>query len=401
MGDTEQPSRSDAKRLLSDTTTLFRRARAKLSEGDRAAVEQALASLRTAIDQKLTGEPLRDACQDVERYADTTLAFAQKSKVRELVDSVSFAFGLALILRALVIEAFQIPSGSMEQTLLVGDHLFVSKFSFGIRVPFTNNYLVQWRSPQRGDIVVFSFPVDEVRSQFGVACLTWQVNQYRSINGGLPARMEDLQVVPRPGQCNEVSPTQDAWGTPYAYRLLDGDAFEVRSAGLDRAFDTGDDMATDDSAFVHTANVQCDATEMFVAKNYIKRVIGLPGDEVEIRDGAIHINGAPFASGATREIQVPPRASYDSGLRYLTVEIMDNGNTHEIQTVDGNVEDFGPITVREGHVFVMGDNRDGSLDSRCWGQVPVENIKGEAQVIFYSRGEGRSVRWDRLFRIIH
>lgn len=394
MAAEEQPTPSEAKRILSEAKALFRRAKKRLSDGDREAIEARLAALQAAIPGG-KGVALTEAADAVLRSCDTTMVFARKSKTRELFESVGFAFGLALFLRALLFEPFQIPSGSMEQTLLVGDYLFVAKSSYGIRIPFTTDYVVRWSDPSRGDIIVFSFPVNEVRTQFGVACLTWQVRQYGTMNGGLPATLADASDVPQSPRCSLVDRNLDAWGTPFRYQV-NGDTFDVRSAGRDRTFDTGDDMTQADSAFVDNSSGSCDATQMFLVKNYIKRIIGLPGERVELRNGVIYINDVPMSYGD---------ASPSTGGRYpgmITPETMDNGRTYSIQTLDGSMGNFGPITVREGHLFVMGDNRDGSLDSRCWGQVPIENIKGEAQIIFYSRDRSNGhIRWDRFGRIIH
>jgi len=390
----EQPTPSEARRILSEGKALYQRARKRLSAGDQEAIETRLAALQSAI-RLGKGDALTEAADAVLRSCDTTMAFARKSKLRELVESVGFAFGLALCLRALLFEPFQIPSGSMEQTLLVGDYLFVAKSSYGIRIPFTTDYVARWSEPSRGDIIVFSFPVQEVRTQFGVACLTWQVRQYAAINGGLPATLVDSNDVPQSPRCSLVDRTVDAWGTPFRYQVT-GDSFDLRSAGRDRTFDTGDDMTQADSAFVDNSSGSCDATQMFLVKNYIKRIIGLPGERIEVRDGVLYVNDVPMEYGDS---------SPSVGGRYagmLTTETMDSGRSYTIQTLDGTMGDFGPVTVREGYLFVMGDNRDGSLDSRCWGQVPIENIKGEAQVIFYSRDRvNRQIRWERFGRIIH
>ena len=91
---------------------------------------------------------------------DEHLAFARKSSLREYAESIGVAVAIALLLRAFVVEAFQIPSGSMIPTLEVGDHIFVSKFSYGIGIPFTYKKLFQFGQPRRGDIIVFRYPAD-------------------------------------------------------------------------------------------------------------------------------------------------------------------------------------------------------------------------------------------------
>ena len=97
-------------------------------------------------------------CGRLDEKMDEHLAFARKSSVREYAESIGVAVAIALLLRAFVVEAFQIPSGSMIPTLEIGDHIFVSKFSYGIGIPFTDRKLVQFGQPKRGDVIVFKLP---------------------------------------------------------------------------------------------------------------------------------------------------------------------------------------------------------------------------------------------------
>lgn len=174
----------------------------------------------------------------------------------------------ALLIRVMVVEAFKIPSGSMLPTLQIGDHLLVSKLSYGLRLPFFTNMAYRFADPQRNDIVVFTRP---------------------------PQR----------------------------------------------------DMRPEDEGL-----------------NIIKRVIGLPGDRVHVKGTTVYINDRPL---------VEPFARWD-----------ENGM---------NAPEFGPEIVPPGHVFMMGDNRDHSKDSRFWESpwLPIERIKGRALFIYWS--------WDDLSRI--
>ncbi len=214
---------------------------------------------------------------------------SKKQHFREIVEAIVIALILALFIRTFVIQAFKIPSGSMEDTLLVGDHIIVSKFSYGVQVPkpamikvlgstvpfFETRLVNAWGGIERGDIVVFRFPGDR-------------------------------------------------------------------------------------------------------SKDYIKRVIGLPGDTVELREKVIHVNGEKWED---------PYGVNKGGLY---------GEFSE-----RNVN-FGPYTVPEGNVFVMGDNRDRSYDSRYWGPVPVKDIKGRAFVIYWSwNRDNHWVRFGRIARLIH
>ena len=208
----------------------------------------------------------------------------QKSVAREYIEAILIALILALFIRTFVVQAFKIPSGSMLDTLLIGDHILVSKFIYGIKMPFTGKVLVPLKCPQRGDIVVFKYPQD---------------------------------------------PKLD----------------------------------------------------------YIRRVIATAGDTVEIRDRQVFING------------VVPEKRYG--------EFRD---PHILPPSEGPRDNFGPVTVPEGHLFVMGDNRDNSYDSRFWGFVDLEAVKGKAFIIYWSWDVTKplssperfsSVRWGRIGDILH
>lgn len=212
----------------------------------------------------------------------------------ENVVSLGLAILLVLMIRSSVIEPFRIPSGSMIPTLLIGDHIFVNKFAYGIMLPFTDwlmdepVYLVRRGEPQSGDIIVFRYPKDE-------------------------------------------------------------------------------------------------------SVYYIKRVIGTPGDTIELRDKQLYINGEP----------VPREALPEPRQKEIITDI-DTGQYHraslelyheELASADPVVmidqdnflgDNFGPVTVPAEQYFVMGDNRDFSNDSRFWGFVPMENVKGKAFLIWFS-----------------
>ncbi|XCN75431.1 MAG: signal peptidase I [Candidatus Electrothrix aestuarii] len=211
-------------------------------------------------------------------------AAKQKSAVREYTEAIIIALILALFIRTFIIQAFKIPSGSMLETLLIGDHILVSKFIYGIKNPFTDSVLVPIKTPKRGDIVVFKYPKD---------------------------------------------PKLD----------------------------------------------------------YIKRVIATGGETVEIKDKKIFINGEP--------IEDPHGEFRDPRIHRATEDPRDN---------------FGPITVPEGHIFVMGDNRDNSYDSRFWGFVNLNAVRGKAFIIYWSWDVKQSllswkrfasIRWSRIGDILH
>jgi len=212
-----------------------------------------------------------------------------KNSAREIAEAVVIALVLAILIRTFVIQAFKIPSGSMEDTLLIGDHIIVSKFAYGLQVPkpaminlfgasvpfFETRLVTSWGHIERGDVIVFRFPVDR-------------------------------------------------------------------------------------------------------DKDFIKRVVGLPGDKVELRNKVIYVNDKKWEESF---------GVYKGGLY---------GESTEKNT------DFGPYVVPEGSVFVMGDNRDRSYDSRYWGPVPLADIKGKAFIIYWSwNKENHWVRFGRIGDIIH
>jgi signal peptidase I len=179
--------------------------------------------------------------------------------VREYTESIVVAIVLALVIRTFVVQAFKIPSGSMEDTLLIGDHILVNKLAYGLQLPFMHDKFHLFGlmdNPERGDIIVFPFPRD---------------------------------------------PSRD----------------------------------------------------------FIKRVVGLPGDRVEIRNHHAYINGEalkePYIKLDERAVMHPSRYSH-----------------------------WGPEVVPPGQLFVMGDNRDNSADSRDWGFLDSTQVKGRAFIIYWS-----------------
>ena len=355
------------------------------------AIEAAEEALR-ALDAAIGGQGgLAEAAGEVERLLEGELAPFGRGKIAEYVQSIGGAVMLALVLRAFVIEAFQIPTASMVPTLLIGDHLFVSKFAFGIRVPFTTRYVVRWGDVERGDIVVFVFPVEEVQTQMNIGIVTHHLERYARQNGGYPTSLDDVAAV-------ASSERFDAWGAPFAYEP-DGSAYRLVSSGADGIRGSADDLHESNSAFFGEVGDCLDRESLTVGKDYIKRVIGLSGDRVRMEDRVLYVNDVP--------IERTDERTFDAERQRIPMlsatETMDNGASYGVYNVGGTLGQvsFDEITVREDHVFVMGDNRDNSSDGRCWGQVPIANIKGTALFIFFSRDRrDGSVRWDRLFDAI-
>ena len=191
------------------------------------------------------------------------MAEFKKSTAREYFESIVVAVILALFIRTFVVQAFKIPTGSMEENLLIGDHLLVNKFVYGPTGSNLEQRVLPIDTISRGDVIVFKYPVEPER-------------------------------------------------------------------------------------------------------DFIKRVIGVPGETVEVRERKVYINGTPLDEPYAHYLLPASSSDY-----------------HEVTSFDVR-ERYGPVTVPANHYFVMGDNRDNSQDSRYWGFLPRELVKGKALVIYWS-----------------
>ncbi len=205
-----------------------------------------------------------------------------RSSLREIFEAVIVAVIIALFIKTFLVQAFMIPSGSMENTLQVGDHILVNKLVYGFKIPFFKKNIVPFGEPKRGDVIVFEFPKDK-------------------------------------------------------------------------------------------------------KKDYVKRVIGLPGDRFEIKNNKVYINNILHIN----EPYAVFKNSDKTDLKFLSGEKKNHKN-------------YGPLLIPEDSFFVMGDNRDRSYDSRYWGFVSRKAIKGKPLMIFWSYNSRKSeVRWDRLGSFIN
>jgi signal peptidase I len=286
----------------------------RVPDESRARLKSKLEDLRAAI-KGGDLEGLEEERQALEVLVVEHLEPFEKSAWREYAESIAIAIVLALVLRGFVFEAFKIPTGSMIPTLLVGDHLFVNKLVYGVRLPFTDRYLVRFGEPERGEVVVFSFPRDEAK-----------------------AYLEQQPV----GLRSCIAPTA-----------------------------------------------------LSEEKDMIKRVIGVEGDTVEVKKNRVLVNGHALEQTFLKEQKTE---NFMYPIEEHRLEQLPDGTAYTIQ-FQGKPRDFGPIKVDQDHIFVMGDNRDNSSDGRCWGQVPVEKVKGRAMFVWLSIGQD-GVRFERFGRPI-
>jgi signal peptidase I len=148
----------EARLLLREARRIMRKYAHRLTPEATVKVRESIDSLDSVLRQKEWGA-LTNALNGLDKRLDEHLGFARKSTVREYTESIGIAVLIALFLRAFVVEAFKIPSGSMIPTLQVGDHIFVNKFIYGVRLPFTNvKFGMDYRKPRRGEVIVFIYP---------------------------------------------------------------------------------------------------------------------------------------------------------------------------------------------------------------------------------------------------
>lgn len=208
------------------------------------------------------------------------------------IKTIGGAILLAIFIRIVLFEAFEIEGPSMEPTLLNGDRVVVAKFMYGLFLPFTTDAVTTWGAPDPGEVVIVKSPADDI--------------------------------------------------------------------------------------------------------DIVKRVIGVGGDTVEIREGVVYRNGE-----ALSHEEVGPCQDYDdrrepdlAGCIWVEEQVDDEVYLTS-RSVESPPSSHPPIVVPEGHVYIMGDHRDRSNDSRFFGTVPIERVKGRALVIYWSNQDG--VRWSRLF----
>jgi signal peptidase I len=309
----------------------------------------------------------------LDAMVDEQLAFARKSTFREYAESIGIAVLIAVLLRAFVVEAFKIPSGSMIPTMEIGDHIFVNKFLYGVRIPFVGVKFFQYRKPERGEVIVFEKPRDKERRDF--------IKRIVALAGDrVEVRCGLLHVDGEPVERKLVLPEDTYWDTDQSGIWGQKVSSRYREALGDTSFET-----------------------LYLPFR--------PGREAQLDDGGeaalqaaqeLQGNDFPLRHGARfPEWETIPRCPAD-GAGAGDVGCYEPARPGLDPQTDprGPCIPFRQYVVPEGHVFVMGDNREFSSDSRVWGPVPLENIKGKALFIWWSNNEKVGVQWDRIGKVV-
>jgi signal peptidase I len=374
------------RRVKKEATLLVREARAALSL--KRGLRGKGGDLGTVTAEVEKGLAERDMKQ-VRRYlpvldalVDELVKRPPRSTTRDYVESIGAAVLIALALRAFVVEAFKIPSSSMYPTLEIGDHIFVNKFIYGVRIPWTNVKFFQFRAPKRGEVIVFKYPCDPERDY---------------IKRVVALENDTVEV-----RCNTVYVN----GTAVPNRLVEPSApSEMRNGKL---VVTGPGCAYDDYDepsrrwFARTCSRYEETAEAGTYHTY-------HDPDRPLRDPKV-VAGTQVA-GDQRDFpmrgNLSPPTCADSDISER------GGRTGAVEQIKGAIVETKPETIANacepqvhykvplGHVFVMGDNRNNSNDSRVWGSVPLENIKGKALFIWLSYKQWgpldwSGIRWHRI-----
>lgn len=382
------PLQREARETITAVRALLESGGKLVGAETRKKVEDLIRAVKAADDDPIAQ---REAIDALVTESDRSLSQWRKSKLREYFESISIAVLIALSVRAFIFEPYKIPSPSMVPTLLVGDRIWVSKGTYGIRVPFTQRYLFQWRALERGEVVVFQFPREHALTRDRMAEWVQTLDNAETIPTTL-ASWRDARGVPAPPEL-----LQDAWGTPLNFGGSQEGAWTLSSAGPDKTLGTFDDITLDQIRVSMVSfpeqrrpaesqllmGCPIDPWSISSPKTYIKRIVGLPGDTIELRDNRFFLNGEEVQRSAAR---VGPASHYRGGRlssQIFEETLPDGGPTYTVRTIFDD-ERFGPLTVPEGHLFAMGDNRDESSDGRCWGLVPEGHVKGLAKFVIFS-----------------
>ncbi len=366
---------TEAKALVSAARSLLG---GRPSSGDDRAVHAELRTAMTAMQGALASADLAAIKRKLPRLDGLVdrAAGDRRSLSREYTESIVWAVVIALLLRAFVVEAFKIPSASMIPTMQIGDFIFVNKLVYGVRVPYTRTKLFDVRGPRRGEVVVFMNPCtperDFIKRAVAIAGDTVEVRCSLLYVNGKP--VEDI-FVDQPCVYWDQDESTGVWsknvdsavgGCSHYRERLGGHAFstyhnEDRPRGPAHA-DPHDFPTVPD-----------DDLDRLRARGPLFSC-GKDRRSVEERTRAMGKVEPSLPVGAAPASECAPQLHY---------------------------------VVPPGHFFAMGDNRSNSNDSRAWGPVPLENLKGKAMFIWLSKGPDSTVvppfglRWSRMGNFVH
>jgi len=377
--DDEGARRRLDKRVVREARALVREARRAIGrQGERVpdGIKREIVRLSDELDRAIEaddGSTVRARLVVLDEMVDEHLAFARKSTAREYVESIGIAVMIALFLRAFVVEAFKIPSGSMIPTMEIGDHIFVNKFLYGLRIPFTMTRFFEWRQPKRGEVIVFIYPCEPDKDF---------IKRIVAVEGDTVEVRCDILYVN--GKALPVRPTNDE--QCHYWDKDDSDGGEWHPQRCSSYVETIEGV--DHTTYNFPSRLALDLDRRDALKGRYTTLMGrhdFPGDRPpECTD-----------AGDGDDSRAPERGDR---LRWQ-VEESSPENTH----YNGPCAPQRRYVVPKGHVFVMGDNRDNSSDSRAWGPVPLENIRGKALFIWWSAkpDEQGGVQWDRLGKMVY
>lgn len=316
--------------LIREATQLLKRKGKRLGVEDRRQVEAALATATAMLPKrgraKTTSSQLTDAAESLEQAIQRHLGPYRKTWLREYAEAIAWAVVLALVIRSFIFEAFSIPSGSMLPTLEIGDRLFVNKIGHGLYIPFSPHRWLHWDEPERGDIIVFEFhcPGDDNDGEDYIKRIV--------ATGGDRIRLDQNRLFVN--------------GKPVSTTELTTGSCDI--------YEPNHEEATS----VHAGSCQCVRQEETVGdKEYITQ----------------HMTPTRRLDSIAR---CPNRPDWPLRRPFVTGQCRYFGD-------EASNQNWPDVVIPDGHVFVMGDNRDRSEDGRYWGLVPLDNIKGTAFVVWW------------------
>jgi signal peptidase I len=365
------------RRVRREAAHLVREARKALAiksglRGKAGDLQTATDTVAAALDARDTAK-VRRGLPALDSLVDELIKRRPKGMLRDYVESIGAAVLIALALRAVVIEAFKIPSSSMYPTLEIGDHIFVNKFIYGVHIPWTDIKLFQFRKPRRGEVIVFAQPCQPERDYIKrVVALEGQTIEVRCnvvyVDGQpVPNKLVEEDCVyddydedgtnyhnptHRPGwfpmPCSRYEETVEG----LVYSTYHDHERPRRDRGLAAGERIGDDSKDFPDKFTPPVGPTC-------------------ANDREGKESAVQKAGTVVERGSS--IATTPCAPHQH------------------------------YVVPEGHVFVMGDNRANSNDSRVWGAVPIQNIKGKALFLWlsYRTLDWSGIRWTRIGNFVH